>query len=404
MGRLSLWHGNDDIVLRDRKEKGLNIAFDALPLISDRITGIGWCEAGQTMALARLYPENKYTYNFFSRKDDEIKLGRIRPFAGDNIGIRLVHGSGFVYRTVSTFLPLPYSGRFGSNDDITHFFNYIVPPGVHGKTVTTVHDMVYKAFPETVRARTKYMLDSGLKKSMKRADLIVTDSEFSRREIIRYFPQHEKKLRVVPCGVDLERFRPCETPERIPEVKKNLGIDGDYFLYLGTIEPRKNLERMIEAYHIFTQKIAEAPPKLVLAGGKGWLYDSIFARVTELGLADRVIFTKYVPSEDMNPLMCGALAFVFPSIYEGFGMPPLEAMACGVPVLASDAASLPEVTGDCAVICDAYSSESIADGFYRLCTDGELRSRLNRLGLERARGFTWDKSAEILYNVYKELC
>ena len=122
MGRLSLWHGNDDIVLRDRKEKGLNIAFDALPLISDRITGIGWCEAGQTMALARLYPENKYTYNFFSRKDDEIKLGRIRPFAGDNIGIRLVHGSGFVYRTVSTFLPLPYSGRFGSNDDITHFF------------------------------------------------------------------------------------------------------------------------------------------------------------------------------------------------------------------------------------------------------------------------------------------
>lgn len=125
--------------------------------------------------------------------------------------------------------------------------------------------------------------------------------------------------------------------------------------------------------------------------------------MTDLGLTNRVIFTKYVPAADMNPLMCGALAFVFPSIYEGFGMPPLEAMACGVPVLASDAASLPEVTGDCAVICDAYSEESIADGLEKLYSNDELRADLSRRGLERARGFTWERSAEILYNVYREL-
>lgn len=217
----------------------MNIAFDAVPLISDRITGIGWCEAGQTTALARLYPENKYTYNFFSRSDDHIKLERIKPFAGENIGVRLVHGMGFVYRTVSSFIPVPYSGYFGKSDDITHFFNYIVPPGVHGKTVVTVHDMVYRAFPETVRARTKYMLDMGLKSSVKRADMIVTDSEFSKSEILKYFPQHEDKLRVVPCGVDLEKFSPCGDEKRIAEVKKSLGIEGDYFLYVGTIEPRK---------------------------------------------------------------------------------------------------------------------------------------------------------------------
>lgn len=381
----------------------MNIAFDAVPLISDRMTGIGWCEAGQTTAMARLYPENKYTYNFFSRKDDHIKLERIAPFAGDKIGTNLVHFSGYIYRAASTFVPVPYRHFFGSSDNITHFFNYIVPPGVHGKTVVTVHDMVYKAFPETVRARTKYMLNSGLKSSMKRADMIVTDSEFSRREILKYFPQHEKKLRVVPCGVDLEKFRPCSTPERIPEVKKSLEIEGEYFLYLGTIEPRKNLERLISAYHIFTQRRGRDVPKLVLAGGKGWLYDSIFQKVTDLGLSDRVLFTKYVLSEDMNPLMCGALAFVFPSIYEGFGMPPLEAMACGVPVLASDAASLPEVTGDCAVICDAYSEESIADGLEKLWSDEALRKDLSRRGLERAGSFTWDKSAEKLYDVYKEL-
>ena len=380
----------------------MNIAFDAIPLISDRITGIGWCEAGQTMAMARLHPENTYTFNFFSRKDDHIKLERIKPFANDNIDVKLVHGSGFIYRTVSTFIPVPYHRYFGKNDNITHFFNYIVPPGVSGRTVVTVHDMVYKAFPETVRARTKYMLDMGLKSSMKRADLIVTDSEFSKSEILKYFPKHESKIRVVPCGVDLERFSPCRDNEKITAVKKNLEIEGEYFLYLGTIEPRKNLERLIQAYGIFAGRCSDAP-KLVLAGGKGWLYDSIFAKVNELKLEDRVIFTKYVPSEDMNALMCGALAFVFPSIYEGFGMPPLEAMACGVPVLASNAASLPEVTGDCGVIVDPYSAEAIADGMERLYSDSSLRQQLSEQGIERAKGFTWDKSAEILYNVYKEL-
>ena len=380
----------------------MNIAFDALPLISDRITGIGWCEAGQTTAMARLHPENKYSYNFFSRTNDQIKLERIKPFAGNNIDTKLVHFSGYLYRAGSTFLPFPYSFFFGKETDVSHFFNYIVPPGVHGRKVVTVHDMVYKAFPETVRGRTMLMLNTGLKKSMKRADIIVTDSEFSKSEIIKYFPKHENKIKVVPCGVDLEKFHPCTKPERIPQVKKSLGIEGEYFLYVGTIEPRKNLERLIAAYNIFCQHHSDAP-KLVLAGGKGWLYDGIFSRVKELGLEKQVIFTKYVPAEDMNPLMCGALAFVFPSIYEGFGMPPLEAMASGVPVLASNAASLPEVTGDCAIICDAYSEESIAEGLEKLSNSEELRNDLGIRGRERAKQFTWNKSAEMLYDIYKEL-
>ncbi len=379
----------------------MNIAFDALPLISDRMTGIGWCEAGQTTAMARMYPENNYTYNFLSRKDDHIKLERLAPFS-QNIKPELVHFSGYIYRAVSTFVPVPYSIFFGKNADITHFFNYIAPPKVHGRTVITVHDMVYKAFPETVRGRTKIMLNTGLKQSMKRADIIVTDSEFSKSEIIRYFPNHAEKIRVVPCGVDLNKFRPCENPERITEVKKSLEIKGDYFLYLGTIEPRKNLERLINSYKIFTQRVKN-PPKLILAGGKGWLYDNIFQRVRDLNLAEQVIFTKYVPADDMNPLMCGALAFVFPSIYEGFGMPPLEAMACGVPVLSSGEASLPEVTGDCALILSLISEESIAEGLYNLYTDENMRKDLSRRGLKRAKNFTWEKSAETLYQIYKEL-
>ncbi|MBO7473293.1 MAG: glycosyltransferase family 4 protein [Ruminococcus sp.] len=380
----------------------MRITFDAVPICSDKMTGIGWCELGQTQALAELYPTNKYEYSFFTSGDEE-RVKRVKKFAGKGIKLNTSKFSGFAYRAVSTFLPVPYSFFFGRKSDITHFFNYIIPPFVHGKKVVTVHDMVYKSFPGTVRGRTKYMLDIGLKRSMKRADLIVTDSEFSKSEIIKYFPRYENKIRVVPCGVDLERFHPCEAPERIPAVKKSLGIEGDYFLYVGTIEPRKNLERLITAYSAFVKKAGINAPKLVLAGGKGWLDQGIYGRVEKLGLTDRVIFTKYVPSEDMNPLMCGALAFVFPSLYEGFGMPPLEAMACGVPVLASGEASLPEVTGDCAVICDAYAPKSIADGMYRLYRDEELRQELGRKGLQRAQGFTWKRSAEILMEVYREL-
>ena len=380
----------------------MNINFDAVPICSDKITGIGWCEVGQTQTLAKLHPEHEYEYSFFTSGDKE-RVKRVKKFAGKRIKLNTSNFSGYLYRAASTFLPIPYSFFFGRKNDITHFFNYIVPPFVHGKKVVTVHDMVYKAFPETVRGRTRFMLETGLKRSMKRADLIVTDSEFSKSEIIKYFPQHEHKIRVVPCGVDLERFHPCNEPERIPEVKRSLDIEGDYFLYLGTIEPRKNLERLITAYAAFAKKVGEKAPKLVLAGGKGWLNDGIYSRVEKLGMTKNIIFTKYVPSEDMNPLMCGALAFVFPSIYEGFGMPPLEAMACGVPVLTSGEASLPEVTGDCAVICDAYSAKSIAQGLYKLYSDEKLRSDLSKRGLERAKGFTWERSAELLLNVYKEL-
>lgn len=380
----------------------MNISFDALPIQGDKLTGIGWCEVGQTTAMARLYPENEYTYNCFGGSNRRGCIERLSGFAGDNINIHAADFYSSLYRMASQLAPVPYSMFFGRKSDITHFFNYIVPPGVHGKTVVTVHDMVCRTFPETVRGRTRLMLATGLKSSMKRADIIVTDSEFSRSEIVRYYPMFEDKLRVVPCGVDLEKFHPCDEPERIPEVKESLGIKGDYFLYVGTIEPRKNLKRLINGYCLLTRNVND-PPKLVLAGAKGWLCDSIYARVQELGLEENVIFTKYVPAEDMNPLMCGALAFVFPSLYEGFGMPPLEAMACGVPVLTTDAASLPEVTGDCAVICQPYSSRSIAKGLYRLYSDKKLRESLSIRGLERAREMTWDKSAEKLYGVYREL-
>lgn len=378
----------------------MKIAFDAIPLLG-RKSGIGWCEAGQVSALTRMHPEHEYTLNYFAARHLEERKADLAPYLRNNVRTKHAFCVPYAYRTVSTFIPVPYSWFFGKND-LTHFFNYIVPPHVGGRTVVTVHDMVYKAYPETVRGRTKHMLDLGLVPSMKRADCIVTDSEFSRAEIIKYYPEFQEKIRVVPCGVDLEHFHKVSDAVEISRVREKYQIGGDYFLYLGTLEPRKNLVNLITAYAEYAKNF-DQPAKLVLAGAKGWLYDEIFAQVESLHLQEHVLFTQYIDSADMCALMSGALAFTFPSLYEGFGMPPLEAMACETPVLVSDAASLPEVTGNSAVIVNATDTQSITQGLCVLHEDENLRKRLSAEGIARAQGFTWEHSAALLYDIYAEL-
>lgn len=381
----------------------MRIAFDALPLVSNRMTGIGYCEAGQVQAMMMLHPEEIYTLQFFDKGNGNEKRKRLQGYERRNVTIQQGKCSGYLYRLLTTALPIPYHAFFGKDAEITHFFNYIIPPGVAGKRIVTVHDMVYKAFPETVRGRTRMMLEMGLKRSMFRADLIVTDSIFSKSEIIRYVPEVAEKLRVVPCGVDRLRFSPmpASSISSIEELKKRMGLQQSYFLYLGTLEPRKNLERLLKAYALLKQQHPDAP-QLVLAGGYGWRNHHIYHLAEELHVTEDVLFTEYVPEEDLRPLICGALAFVFPSIYEGFGMPPLEAMACGTPVLTTWAASLPEVVGDCAVVVDPHHTEDIANGLEKLFLDGVLREKLRKDGLRRAAMFSWENAAAALYDVYQE--
>lgn len=384
-------------------ESNLIISFEVSPLVNDVKTGIGYCESGQVTEISKAHSgTDRIKFEFFSLRNHDRKLARIEPYLMDNCEINMSRFSGFVYKAVSTFIPLPYSWFFGKGSDITHFFNYIVPPFVHGKKVVTIHDMVYKAFPETMNSKTRILLNLAMNKSMKRADAVVTDSEFSRSEIIKYFPQYRDKVEVVPCGVDCDMFKPIQDRSIIEKVKANHNIKGKYFLYLGTLEPRKNLTRLVKAYEILSRR-KEDCPLLVLAGGKGWLYDEIFEEVNKSGLGDKVIFTQYIPGEEICPLMNGAEAFVFPSLYEGFGMPPLEAMACGTPVIVSGSASLPEVVGDCGLIVDAYSEESIADAMEKIADNEELRKQLSEKGISRAREFSWKKSAEKLYTIYERL-
>lgn len=376
----------------------MKIAFDAIPLLGKK-TGIGFCEAGQVNALMKLHPEHQYEFNYFAVKHLQSKRLDLTPYMLENVNIQHAFCPPYAYRVLSDVMP--YKLFFGSQAQITHFFNYIVPSGVSGKTVVTVHDMVFKAFPETVRNRTRLMLHAGLLKSMKRADRIVTDSYFSQSEIIKYYPEFASKIRVVPCGVDTEKFHPVSDKALISKVCQKYHIDSEYFLYLGTIEPRKNLAKLLKAYAEFMQDYAH-PPKLVLAGAKGWNFESILQLIPELNLTELVILPEYIQDEDVCPLMNGAAAFVFPSLYEGFGMPPLEAMACGTPVLVSDAASLPEVVGTSALITQT-NYHAIEKGLHQLYTDSDFRKKLSISGRKQAESLSWERSAKLLYQVYQEL-
>ncbi len=379
----------------------MKIAFDALPLLG-RMTGIGHCEAGQIQAMTASHPEHEFTLNYFAVRHLKECSRSLNPYLKENVKAKHAFCSAYGYRALSTFVPVPYSLFFGKQNDLTHFFNYIVPPHVHGKTVVTVHDMVYKAFPETVRGRTRQMLDWGLIPSMKRADRIVTDSHFSESEIIKYYPEFRDKIRVVYCGVDAEKFHPVTDSGKIQAVCEKYHVPENYFLYLGTLEPRKNLERLIDAYSEFMKEY-QHPASLVLAGGKGWMYEGIFQKVQSMKLQKHIIFTQYIDEADLCSLMSGAMAFTFPSLYEGFGMPPLEAMSCGTPVLVSDTASLPEVVRNCAMIVKADSVKSIQEGMHLLHDDSDLRNRLKKEGLERVKLFSWERSADELYKVYREI-
>lgn len=380
----------------------MKIAFDAQLLNELEKTGVALTSHNILLSMHE-FGDLHLTLNYFSLSLRNRQRMHVATY--EQLGFAIHPCKWFhatLYKMLWGFVPVPYSLFFGKGADVTQFFNYSVPPGVSGKKVTIIYDMVCKAYPETMNWKNKLMLALNLGRSCKRADKIVTISEFSKQEIIKYMGVPEEKLVVMPCGVDLNRFFPQIDGLIIDGIKSKYGIDGQYLLYLGTLEPRKNIERLINAYAQLKSRLPDAP-KLVLAGRKGWMYESIFKTVSELKLENSVIFTGYIEDSEAPALLGGATAFLFPSLYEGFGMPPLEAMACGTPVLTSNCSSLPEVVGDAAVLVDPYSVEDIAAGMERLVTDAGLRKELSGKGLERAKDFTWERSAKILMDVYKSL-
>jgi glycosyltransferase involved in cell wall biosynthesis len=380
----------------------MKIAFDMSELIPDQKTGIPFYATRIIQNIQRKDNTILYIFNAFSFRKTNEKIKRLNNLINKSIS-KINIRKWVPYSVYQLFFNImPYHFFFPDQADITHFYNNMIPCGVRGKKVVTIHDLTHKAYPEAMDPALKTFMDRNFKISLDRADKIATVSEFSKGEIIKYFAVDPSKIAVIPSAVNAGSYFPIKDQKTLAPYKKKYSIAGEYFLYLGTLEPRKNIGLLVEAYHLLKQKIPDVP-RLLLGGKKGWLYESIFKKVEALGLGKNVLFLGYVPDEDVAPLMCGALAFVFPSLYEGFGTPPLEAMACGVPVLTSNCSSLPEVTGDAALLVDPSRVEEIAAGMERLLTDKNLRGELSRKGLERAKQFTWERAASLTLEMYKSL-
>ncbi len=283
--------------------------------------------------------------------------------------------------------------------ELFHATEHLLPPLRGVPTVLTVHDMIFKLFPEHQKPLNFWYLNATMPLYCRRADAVITVSESSKRDIVTHYGLDPAKVTVVYEAAAPE-FAPASLA-RVDEVRRRYGLPDRYLIHVGTIEPRKNLTRLVEALQRLRDEGLTIP--LVVAGGKGWLYDEFFRRLEELEMRDTVHFPGYVPSADLPALYSGATAAVMSSVYEGFGLPVLEAMACGTPVVSSQASSLPEFGGEAARYFDPYDVEAMAATIGTVWSDGELRGEMRQRGLAQAAKFSWEQAAEETLAVYASI-
>lgn len=352
-----------------------------------------------------------YTHNLinnFNRIDTTNKYYLIH-YAQTNIDIyennkeilierfSLPRGAGYIWRFIQTPLKL----KFTKELDLVHdpyeigALSFKMP----FKKVITIHDLTPTLFPHTFRSIMVVLHKLLFPRTLKTADKIIADSKNTKKDLINYFNVPEEKIRVILLAAD-EKFKPLNK-EGIKEVKQNYNLNFSFILYVGTLEPRKNIPSLIKAFYKLKRKNINY--KLVITGKKGRKYKEIFETIDKLNLQKDVIFTGYVSDEDLPALYKAADLFVYPSLYEGFGLPPLEAMACGTPVITSNTSSLPEVVGDAGIMVNPYDVDGLADAMYEVLTNDELREDMIKKGLERAKMFSWEKCAKETLDVYEEV-
>ena len=277
---------------------------------------------------------------------------------------------------------------------------HVLPVVRPRRTLVTVHDLGFRRFPEAHPTSQRQYLEMSTRWNARVATHILADSEATRDAIIEAYDVPAQKLTVVYPGYEPD-LKPVRDHDELERVRRRYNIPGDYVLFVGRIQPRKNLTRLIEA---FSRVLADHPNlMLVLAGPAGWLANPIQARATALGVENKVIFPGYVAPEDKAALISGARLFAYPSLYEGFGFPVLEAQACGTPLLTSTTSSLPEVAGKGGLLVDPLNVEAIADGLRRLLNNEALSAQLVARGFENLARFSWDVAARQVQAVITDL-
>ena len=286
--------------------------------------------------------------------------------------------------------------------DILHV-QYTSPPLAPCRVVATVHDLSYEHMPETFNRRSWVQLRLTVRATVRRAAHVIAPSEYTRRDLIETYKLDPERVSAIPLAA-APRFRPVEDIQELERVRARYGIARDYILAVGSIQPRKNLSRLVRAYSGLRRERGRSNlPQLVLVGKKAWLYGETLKAIEEEGVGDSVVLTGYVSEGDLPALYTGALLFAYPSYYEGFGLPPLEAMSCGTAVLTGDRTSLPEVVGDAGLTADPFDTGAIRSALARLIEDTALRAELGARGLKRAAGFDWRDTARMTLQVYRRV-
>lgn len=314
---------------------------------------------------------------------------------------RVLAGNKLAVRAYSMLMPIWSRQKMKPfADSLFHSPNYFLPP-FSGKSVATIHDLSHIVCPQFHPAARVELLHRDLPKSVARADHLITDAESVRREVIDHFGWPEDRISAVPLGVDAS-FHPRSHQETLP-VMQRLGLQhGGYSLYVGTIEPRKNLARLIRAYGRLPEALRKRFP-LVLGGSRGWQADEIHDLMEKATQAGWLKYLDFVAQEDLPYLYAGARLFCFPSLYEGFGLPPLEAMASGAPVLTSSTSSLPEVVGDVALTVQPEDEQAITEALRNGLEDDQWNAAASIRGVQRSRAFTWAQCARSTSAIYARL-
>lgn len=296
-------------------------------------------------------------------------------------------------------LPLPVEAFVGKVD-LFHATDFVLPPTLsQTKTLLTVHDLSFVRVPETTPPSLKVYLDRVVPRSVHRADHVLADSQATKDDLIDLYNVKPDKITVLLSGID-SRFKSSQQSELTMRKTYNIP-DRPYIFSIGTVQPRKNYVRIIQA--LAQLRIQGYDIGLVIAGGRGWLDNPIYDTINETKMTDYVHLIGFADDADLSALYTHAECVVFPSLYEGFGYPVLEGMACGTPVITSNVSSLPEVAGDSALIVDPYNSDAIANAIKRIFDDAMLRESLITKGFERIKSFDWDKSARQLHTIYTDL-
>lgn len=285
--------------------------------------------------------------------------------------------------------------------DLLHV-QYAGPPFISVPLITAIHDISYERYPEYFSRREVMQFRATIPRTARKARKVLTISECSKGDLVEMYGLPEHKVQVIYLGVGSE-FKPLPESFDMQSILHKYGIDGRYFIAVGNLQPRKNLVRLIEAYERMRNNQPEIKTKLVIVGKRAWKHHPILALIKQSRWSGDIILTGYVPKDDLPILYAGSDGLIYPSIYEGFGLPPLEAMACGVPVVVSDRSSLPEVVGDVGIMINPFDTDSIAAALASLALEPELRKRLSADGIKRASGFSWSKCARETLAVYEEV-